>query len=505
MQRDYGVINTENTITERIMRTTRLLLTLLCFWLGLMPLAAQSVKITKELTHVQMASVLAMYKNEFGSFEKPDLIDTFPYAVIRMHLEGNAKERLTLYVGQQFRVEARVTTYSNQILFLVRAKRLLTYIDCGDGCDQVLLSNMQQLRSNCLYDCTVRFTPERDGNVITDTVFVNQGPQYYDFKLRVEPADAKVEVIAHGEEKQWILTDGIADLQLTKGEYRYTISAEDYYPAQGTIQIPTTQTDTTIRLIPKFGWLSINCDSIHLQGLTAVISHNGKGKQDTEPLPMASTIYPPGYYTISINKERFFPYEEIVTIEENKTTDVCPQLVRKVYKRNTFFLAEAGYAMNPSWGVGLMFGQVYGEVHQGCGVGWYIKGRSNFQFTKAEEGLMIEEGGTIDGEKPSYTSNQRTNELLLNVGLVLNFLNKQHPNRSKNSMFGLYAGLGYGQYARSWEISDGRWFEYAPSRAKGLSFGGGLIGSIKGFTINAGINTIQAKYVEVEAGLGWTF
>ena len=130
MQRDYGVINTENTITERIMRTTRLLLTLLCFWLGLMPLAAQSVKITKELTHVQMASVLAMYKNEFGSFEKPDLIDTFPYAVIRMHLEGNAhdvkvaKERLTLYVGQQFRVEARVTTYSNQILYLVRAKRL---------------------------------------------------------------------------------------------------------------------------------------------------------------------------------------------------------------------------------------------------------------------------------------------------------------------------------------------------------------------------------------------
>ena len=72
-------------------------------------------------------------------------------------------------------------------------------------------------------------------------------------------------------------------------------------------------------------------------------------------------------------------------------------------------------------------------------------------------------------------------------------------------MFGLYAGLGYGQYARSWEIEDGRWFEYAPSRAKGLSFGGGLIGSIKGFTINVGINTIQAKYVEVEAGLGWTF
>ena len=39
-----------------------------------------------------MASVLAMYKNEFGSFEKPALSDPFPFALIRMHLEGNAHD-----------------------------------------------------------------------------------------------------------------------------------------------------------------------------------------------------------------------------------------------------------------------------------------------------------------------------------------------------------------------------------------------------------------------------
>ena len=494
------------------MKKTKLLLTLLCLWAGLLPALAQSVTIVKEMQKNPYANVLVMYKNDFGSFEKPDMSITFPYALIRMQLEGNAhevkaaKERLTLDMGQLTGVEARVTTYSNQILFLLRAPRHpMIYIDGGDGCDQVLLSNMQQLQPNCLYDCTVRFRAERSIDATIDTVFVNEGPQYHTLNLRVEPADAKVEVIAHGKNENWILKDGLAELQLTEGNYHYTISADDYYSAEGTIQIPATQVDTTIRLIPKYGWLSINCDSIYLQGLTAVISHNGKGKQDTEPLPMASTVYQPGYYTISINKERFFPYEEIVTIEENMTTEVCPMLVRKVYKRNTFVLAEAGYAMNPSWGVGLMLGQVYGEVHQVCGVGWYIKGRSNFQFTKAEEGLMIEEGGAIENDKPSYTGSQRTNELLINAGLVLNFLNKQQPNRNKRSMFGIYAGLGYGQYARNWEISDGRWIEYAPSKAKGISFGGGLIGSIKGFTINAGINTIQAKYVEVEAGLGWTF
>ncbi len=147
------------------MKKAKLLFTLLCLLLGLQPMAAQSVKITKELTHVQMASVLAMYKNEFGSFEKPDMSDTFPFAVIRMHLEGNAhavtaaKERLTLYLGQMFGVESRVTTYSNQILFLVRARRPYIYIDCGDGCEPKLLSAGQQLRSNCVYDCTVRYIP----------------------------------------------------------------------------------------------------------------------------------------------------------------------------------------------------------------------------------------------------------------------------------------------------------------------------------------------------------
>ena len=492
------------------MRKAKLLITLLCLCLGIMPVAAQSVTIVKEMQKNPYANVLVMYKNDFGSFEKPDMSITFPYALIRMQLEGNAhevkaaKERLTLDMGQLTGVEARVTTYSNQILFLLRAPRHpMIYIDGGDGCDQVLLSNMQQLQPNCLYDCTIRFTLERDRNITTDTIFVNQGPQLHKLRLQVEPADAKIDVIAHGERKDWILTNGVASLQLAEGDYQYTISAEDYHTAEGVIHIPTNQTDTTIRLRPMFGWLRISSDSMDLRGLSAAISH--KGKTETKLLPFEKTAYNPGGYAISIKKDKHHPYQETVKIEEDKLTTLCPVLVPKAYKRNTFLLAEVGFTMNPSWGVGLMVGQVYGEVRSGCGAGWYIKGRSNFQGTRATTRTFIDYGGTINGELPYYTGQERTNEVVINAGLVLNFLNKQKPNRSKNTMFGLYAGLGYGQYAHSWEDTDGDWYEYAPTKAKGLSFGGGLIGSIKGFTINVGINTIQAKYVEVEAGLGWTF
>ena len=147
------------------MKKTKILSVLLFLWIGLVPLSAQSVRITQELTLHPFATVLPMYKNEFGSFEKPKMTDTFPFAVIRMHLEGNgqavkaAKELFTLDMGQMTGVESKCTAYSNQILFLVPARRPYIYIDCGDGCDQVLLSNMQQLKSNRVYDCTVQFTP----------------------------------------------------------------------------------------------------------------------------------------------------------------------------------------------------------------------------------------------------------------------------------------------------------------------------------------------------------
>ena len=483
------------------MRTIRLLVTLLCLWVGIMSVSAQSVKIIKELEQNPFASAVVLYKNDFGSFEKPDLIDTFPYAVIRMHLEGSAqavreaKERLTLDVGQMFRVESRVTTYTNQIVFLVKAKRLYMLIDCGDGCEKVVLNNMQQLNSNCVYDCTVRFVPE------SENVIVNQGPEYHALDLRVEPANAKVEIVLlNGIKQECSVVDGVAALKLEKGEYRYTVSAEHYYPLEGVLSVPTNSTDIFLSLKPQVGWLSLTSDSTDLTDLSVEVLRmvepaNGKKmtkkeisqNTSTYPLPLQDLPCDTGTYRLKIEKRKYFDYHQTLTINEGDNMILSPKM--RPHIMNTFILAEAGIALNPEWGIGLMFGQMYE------GVGWYLKGRSNWNFPKKHEytGLYFE------------TTKETTSfEWIVDAGMVIDFLMKKEK-KDKDNFLGLYCGAGYGSRERYWNEPNLGWIIYGLNTYRGVSMDVGLIGGIRGITLMAGINTVAFRYMEIEVGVGITF
>ncbi len=477
------------------MRKIRILLTLLCFWAGLLPALAQSVTITREMKEVQMASVLAMYKNEFGSFEKPDMSDTFPFAVIRMHLEGNAhdvkaaKERLTLYMGQQTGVEARVTTYSNQILFLVRSRRPMIFIDCGDGCEQVLLSNMQKLKSNCLYDCTVRFRVEKESDSSNEL-------SEYDFLLEVTPTDAIVEVVVNGEKQVWALDSGRVEKTLQEGSYFYNIVAEDYATQEGTFNVSSTETFRKIDLRPAFGYLTINGTAEDMASITHQETRNVIA---IESLPISDLQCDTGVYVLEIDRDKYY-YRDTITISSGEQLTVSPiDFQKKKPRINTFVVAEAGYAFAPQWGFGGMLGQMYN------GLGWYVKGRSNFQFGHhATNGLVCEQGGLINGELPFYSGRTAAKEWIVNAGFVVDFLGKQRM-QYKNNMIGLYVGAGYGMRELLWEKSNGDWVKYNPTSASGVSAGAGVIGSVAGVTLTAGVNTIQFKYLEIEFGIGYTF
>ncbi len=381
------------------MRRTRLLITLLSLWLGGMPLAAQSVKIIKELEQNPFASAVVLYKNDFGSFEKPDLIDTFPYAVIRMHLEGSgqavreAKERLTLDVGQMFRVESRVTTYTNQIVFLVKAKRLYMLIDCGDGCEKVLLNNMEQLRSNCVYDCTVRFVPENE-SVAMDSVDL-----------------AKMEQEIYARVLASLKEDQKAD----------TVSA------------------------------SLSEDTMTVA-------------QDTLLQPEQSL-------------SKYAMYSQNATIK-------------------TLVMGQIGYSVAPQMSYGAMVGQMYN------GYGWYVSGRSNFQF-KEKASLVCDAEGMVDGVKPFYSGNTYSSHLSIHAGFMMNVLEKVTKN--KFHTLGFYVGGGYGKRELLAETTDGMWIKYAPTSHNGFAGNVGLFGSVAGVTLNVGISTINFKYLELEVGIGFMF
>lgn len=485
------------------MKRNRMLLLGLLMCVTFVPIWAQSITLTKEFQTMPNVKALDVYRNQFGNYEIVGADDPFPYVVIRIGLDGNskdiedAKERLNISLGRMVKVESVFKEARNELLFLIPSRARYIEMQCNGEClPQMMFDSLVHLQSNTVFYGRVHYAME------DDTRDPNQ-LKTYPFTLTVEPAEAKVKMRSGFMTEEWKLENGTAQQLLIEGTCYYTITAEDYKTAEGSFVVDSLHKDTTIALVPKFGWLSVRSDSADLSGLSLEVECS-KHKQVVE-LPLENEKCGLGQYALTIKKPKHHTWKTKVVVHPGEHVEVCPVPIKKVYQHNTFVLAEGGYAMNPAWSVGLMAGQVYGEVTRVMGIGWYLKGRSNFQTTKAIEGAQIKEGGSIFDIYPSYSGNKRFTSWVVNAGAVVNFLNSEKLKCNRNTIFGLYAGLGYGQYTRYWELADGRWVEYGPTIAKGISFGGGIIGSIKGMTISVGVQTIEARHVEMELGLGWTF
>lgn len=485
------------------MKRNLIVLLALLIFVTYVPICAQSITLTKEFQTMPNIKALDVYRNQFGAWEKPGADDPFPYVVIRIGLDGNsrdiedAKERLNISLGRVVKVESVFKEARNELLFLIPSRARYIEMQCNGEClPQMMFDSLVHLQSNTVFYGRVHYVMQddmRDPNKL----------KTYPFTLTVEPAEAKVEMRSGFMTEEWKLENGTAQQLLIEGTYYYTITAEDYKTAEGSFVVDSLHKDTAIALVPKFGWLSVKTDSADLAGLSVEVEYL-KQKEIVE-LPLENEKCGLGQYALTIKKPKYHTWKKKVVVHPGEHVEVYPVPQKKVYRHNTFVLAEGGYAMNPAWSVGLMAGQVYGEVTRVMGIGWYVKGRSNFQTTKEIEGVQIKEGGSIFDIYPSYSGNKRFTSWVVNAGAVVNFLNSEKLKCNRNTIFGLYAGLGYGQYTRYWELADGRWVEYGPTIAKGISFGGGIIGSIKGMTISVGVQTIEARHVEMELGLGWTF
>jgi|GEM_PF-3387915 len=386
------------------MHIKKTLFTIILLLFGLFTFA-QTLTVTKEFTLVPNSSVLAMYKNQFGKWEKPDMDDTFPYAVIRMRLEGNAREvtmakqRLTLYLGTQTAVVDRYAQNSNELLFLVPARRPTIYIDCGDGCDKVLLMENQQLQSNRVYDGVVHFVPEEEYVAPTTT----QAPKRQFFKFRVSPANAVVTIVENGAQEILPMREGgIASKMLNYGTYNYSIAADKYHTKEGTFTVSATQTEMKVDLLPQFGWLTIAGDNTSQGGYVFATNTATGGMLQLGTIPLNNKEMSSGVYSLRIQKEKYKDYSTTITIEDGQTMTLQPVLEAN-FAQVTLTANEGAdiYVDGNKLGVGrwtgtLEFGEYSIETCQASHQSTY----TNVRITSQSEGQTI----TLNNPLPIYGS-----------------------------------------------------------------------------------------------------
>ena len=289
---------------------------------------AQELEITQPFKRLEHASVLASYRNEFGSFRKPALDIEFPYALIRLELEGDehavlkAKEKFSVYMGQHHSIQSKITDRDNEILFLVPSGAGHIELKCGDGCASQLLLDLPRLQADAIYHGKVRYMPAAP---VKDNT---EGPESQFFKFRVTPQTSVVTLVINGQEENIPMRgEGIASTRLKYGTYQYRITAERYYTEEGTITVSSSQTDMSVTLRPRFGWLTIKADNTSQGAFVFATNTQTNVVKQLGTLPLSSKEMDSGEYTLRIQKEKYKDYTTVVTIKDGETTTLSANLL----------------------------------------------------------------------------------------------------------------------------------------------------------------------------------
>ena len=158
-------------------------------------------------------------------------------------------------------------------------------------------------------------------------------------------------------------------------------------------------------------------------------------------------------------------------------------------KRKTLIMAEGGF--HPSH---TSFGVMAGIVAKH---GAYVRFQSDFGSTSAD--LECDDTGTLTSGgtgTPYYIEGSSAKSRLSITGGYL--------YRFAKPLYG-YIGGGYGQRSLAWETVEGEWVKNIDHSASGIAAEIGLIGKFKGCALSLGVHTINFKYMELSAGVGFFF
>ncbi|MBR2486302.1 MAG: SUMF1/EgtB/PvdO family nonheme iron enzyme, partial [Paludibacteraceae bacterium] len=119
---------------------------------------------------------------------------------------------------------------------------------------------------------------------------------------------------------------GIASKMLNYGTYSYSIAADKYHTKEGSFTVSATQTEMTVELLPKFGWLTIAGDNTSQGGYIFATNTATGGMTQLGTIPLENKEMSSGVYTLRVQKEKYKDYSTTITIEDGKTTTIRPSL-----------------------------------------------------------------------------------------------------------------------------------------------------------------------------------
>ncbi len=145
-------------------------------------------------------------------------------------------------------------------------------------------------------------------------------------KFYVEPKDAMVFL----DNQMLTINDGFGYKMMRFGTYDYRIELADYHPSVGkvTINDPDHPHEVRVKLRPAFGWIQI--EKGEADGAMVYIDNRLAGAA-----PLRSANLASGLHSIRIVKDKYAPWEQKVTVEDEKTATVRPRLTAQ-FARVTF-------------------------------------------------------------------------------------------------------------------------------------------------------------------------
>ena len=298
--------------------------------------------------------------------------------------------------------------------------------------------------------------------------------------MRPDPATADIYIDDEKEPTE----NGLFTATMKKGTHTYRVESPMYAPEAGVIDLGSEQKIMSVTLKPRFGYLEIF--SLPEQDAKVFINNELAGQT-----PYKSDRMPLQEYRIRIEKEFFFPMDSTVTIFAGKTSSLTFKMkstIKPKEPRRTLVMAEVGY--HPSQ---ISFGAMVGIVSKN---GAYLRFRSDFGSASTE--LECDDTGALaNGTGTPYYKEGVTNKARMSItaGYLRQIIKPLYA----------YIGAGYGNRVLAWETIDGELVKNTDHSATGVAAELGAIGRLGQFAVSVGFQTVNFKYHELSAGIGFFF